>query len=375
MLDLDRVAPFLLELGLIDPTAITEGELTIVQVARRNRNFRVELAGEAGWHIKQPGDPAGGGHETLRLEAEFHRLCRSGRAAAPVDGIVPRLVHARMPEAILVFERIAGADSFASLFEGGGRDDAGVEAARGLGAALGTVHRAFAAIDPEAEGLKEWLPRALPWSLRPHEPSIARVAHNSPAVEEALRILQDGGIIAGQLDAIRASWQATTVIHGDIKFANILARTPGDSSRASGPWIVDWEMVQHGDPAWDLAGALQDFLHLWVGSMPLAEDLTAEQRVSRAEVPLSALRPAIAAMWSGYQEAVGLDGEESPRLLGRAVRFSAARLFQTALERTDGDDVLSGHAVILLQLGANLLADPGRGQVQLYGLPPIRPAA
>ena len=51
-------------------------------------------------------------------------------------------------------------------------------------------------------------------------------------------------------------------------------------------WIVDWEAVGFGDPAWDVAGALQDFLVYWVFSMPMSHELTPEQMIAQARVPL-----------------------------------------------------------------------------------------
>ena len=134
-------------------------------------------------------------------------------------------------------------------------------------------------------------------------------------------------------------------------------------------WIVNWELVAIGDPAWDLAGALQDFLSVWVASMPLSDELTAEQMIAQASVPLGTVRDAVRALWSGYRAGAGLDPVQAEGLLTRAVGFSAARLIQSAFELLVGAERLAGAAVLLLQIAANLLAEPERGRVQLYGIP------
>ena len=52
------------------------------------------------------------------------------------------------------------------------------------------------------------------------------------------------------------------------------------------------------------------------------------------------------------------------------VSFSAARMIQTAYELDHASSHLSPLAVLLLQLSANLLADPDEAQVRFYGLSP-----
>ena len=352
MLELDRVASFLVELGLIDATRIVEGDLTIRCVARRNRNFEVQLHEGSGWFIKQPGDPADGGHETLLREAEFHRLCRAERDAAPLISLVPRLVHSQMPDPILIFDLIADAINFGTLLESEHAEDIKVQAARALGTALGTVHRALERIATDGLGIDGLPSPPIPGGMLLHRPNVAQLARLSPAILEALRILQAPGGIGADLDRLGREWRPTTLIHGDIKFENTLMRIQytGVKPECTRLWIVDWEMVQFGDPAWDLAGALQDFLVLWVSSMPLSDELTAEQMAAGARVRLAALRPAIRALWAGYRSGTGLQPEDAPQFLLHAIELSAARLIQSAFEAAEGAVQLPGRSVLLLQI-------------------------
>ncbi len=169
-------------------------------------------------------------------------------------------------------------------------------------------------------------------------------------------------------------WREETVIHGDIKADNILVASTheGQSVASASIWLVDWEFVHRGDPAWDLASALHDFVMLWIGSMPLKPELAVEEMIGRAKYPLSALRPAIRALWEGYSQTAschaGAGGSSALELLERAVAFSAARLIQAAHELSLEREVLPTQAVLLLQLGANLLADTCRGRLGFYGL-------
>ena len=161
------------------------------------------------------------------------------------------------------------------------------------------------------------------------------------------------------------------MIHGDVKFDNVLVKASheADASESVRTWIVDWETVQRGDPAWDLAGALQDFLVVWVLSMPLSGVLTSSERIAQAARPLADLRPLIAGLWDEYRRTARLELDDADRFLDRAVRYSAARLIQTVYELLFMEEIVAGAPVLLLQVAANLLAEPLRGQVELYGIP------
>jgi len=197
------------------------------------------------------------------------------------------------------------------------------------------------------------------------------LADLSPGNLHLLRILQTEQGLSEQLDQICQEWQPGTVIHGDIKLDNVLVRIPQEKQEDAAVelWLADWEMVQFGDPAWDLAGALQDFLIYWVSSMPLSNELTVEEMVAVARVPLAFVRNATRALWFSYRAEAGLDVDSANEFLLRAVRFSAARLIQSAFERLYNMDRLAGPPVLLLQMSANLLAEPARGQLHLYGIP------
>ena len=109
MLDVDNAADFLLERGMIDPEAIIDGLLMIRSAARRNRNLRVDGPGGTGYLIKQPDDPAEGGHATIRAEVAFYTFCQEEPAVAEMAGIIPRLAHGDIENAVLAIELVGEA--------------------------------------------------------------------------------------------------------------------------------------------------------------------------------------------------------------------------------------------------------------------------
>jgi hypothetical protein len=372
MLDVDNVVPFLLERGLIEVAWIIDATLTIRSVSRRNRNLRIDGPEGRGFLIKQPDQPVHGRVASLRRESSFHRFCWEESAATAVTRFLPRLVHDRVEDAILVFELISDATALQIKSTGQGGRCHDLQAARALGQAMGTLHRDFRLIDPDRDPRLDWLPRALPPIFRSHQPGLEIRAGLRPSDLEILRILQTHGGFGEHLERLERSWRPETVIHGDIRFDNVLVRsTRGDDEvDAVELWIVDWEMVRVGDPAWDLAGALQDFLVLWVSSMPLSDDLAIEEMTAQARVPLGQFRAASRALWAGYRGAAALEVAEVGGFLRRAMEYVTVRLIQSAFELAVRSDRLAGQSVLLLQLSANLMADSELGQVQLFGIPP-----
>jgi aminoglycoside phosphotransferase (APT) family kinase protein len=181
-----------------------------------------------------------------------------------------------------------------------------------------------------------------------------------------LAIVQEHPEIGRELDAAAARWvgaeaAGATLIHGDVRSGNVLVVPPDAGGEAIR--LIDWELLAIGDPAWDVAGALQDLLVFWIRGLPLDAALSGEDRVRQAERPLAALHPLFAAFRDSYAAVAG------GRVFERAVPFSAVRLLQTVWEWADDVAELPAPAVMMLQVAANVLADPERARVELYGFP------
>jgi hypothetical protein len=368
MIDVDSAADYLLEKRLIDREAIIDGDLVVTSVARRNRNLRVEGPTGAGYLIKQPDDPSQGDDESLRREAAFYAFCHQEPAAAAVARVLPRLQYYDPAQPLLAVELLGGATPLWHQLSAPEARQAFAPLARSVGGALGSLHDTFRPADPAADPRLGWLPRHLPWVMLAHKPGPQLLASISPANYQALRILQTQDRLGERLDQLRKLWQPETVIHNDVRSDNILV-LPAGAPDAGAVRLVDWEMVQVGDPAWDVAGLFQDLVLFWIDSMPLANAGGVERLAAEAHCPWPAVQGALRAFWQEYARAAGLAPAEANRLLLRAVSFSAARLIQTAYEFSQSLSSMPAQSVLLLQVSANLLEDPETAQVGFYGIP------
>jgi Ser/Thr protein kinase RdoA (MazF antagonist) len=371
MLDVDTAVPYLLERKLIHQDAVLDGQLTVTSVARRNRNLRVETAA-GGYLIKQPYDPAEGGYHTLRSELGFYAFCRQEPAAAAMSDVLPRLAFFDSERSLLALDLLPAATGLWQRFWAGGSQAFPFEIGRQVGRTLGVVHRTFR--DPALlAALALWRRSPdVPWVMKVHQPGPELLATISPANYQTLRILQTQGQLAESLDRLQGEWLPDTVIHGDVKSDNILVSPPAEPERGAGAAemvrLVDWELVQRGDPAWDVAGVFQDAVLFWINGMALEAGEVSAMAAS-ARFPWGILQSYLRSFWQGYRQTAGLAADLENASLLRAVAFSGARLVQTAFEAAHQSDTLPAQAVLLLQVSANLLADPESAQLQFYGIP------
>lgn len=365
MLDVDNAATTLRDWGLIADEDIVRGDLRLVDAGRRNRNFRVIRRDRPSYLVKQPVERDA--FVTLGCEAAFYSFCAEEPAAAPARALVPRLAAYRREECVLALGLLEGVQPFGERLVA-----AGVEAAealgRGLGRALGVFHRTFRAPGPlEGDPRLAWLGRHEPWVLWVHKPGPEILSRISPGNLQTLQILQGRGELRRNLDPLRKLWRCDTVIHNDIKSDNVLVR-PAEGG-AWDVWLVDWELVQRGDSAWDLAGALHDLLAAWVRSMPIGSDLRPEQMAQAARIPLKVVKRAARGLWLAYRHASELDDAAAREQLLRSVRYAGARLIQSAYEAGVQATALHNQPVMLLQLSDNVLRDPEGACVELLGIP------
>jgi Ser/Thr protein kinase RdoA (MazF antagonist) len=364
-LTVDTVVPYLLERNLVSVAAIVEGDLEVIDAGRRNHNLKIVRRYGPSYLIKQPGEGEHFTDTTIRCEAAFYNHCKREPVAAEVGEVLPNLYCWDEERNLLVLELVDGHPLW-THYAATSPPEFSCDSAAPLGDALGTFHRAFR----ERSSLSdEWagLPMAPPWILFAHRPTPEMLARLSPAKLQVLKLLQKNRTMTASLETLRNEWTPDTLIHNDIKGDNVLVSNGahGDVSVR----IVDWELIQIGDAAWDVGTVFRDFLDYWLLSVPLSGDLSPEQMLEGAHVQLSKIRPATRAFWQAYRASARIDPDTAGLFLLRALRFAAARMTQGAYELSSSVHQPSNYAVATLQLAANILADPRDASLHLFGIP------
>ena len=352
------VVPYLLDRGLLTPAHVVDGDVTVTEASRRNRNFTVTTAGGPGFLLKQ-----GVGTErilTVGNEALAYRLVGEALERMGARPVLARCFGFDDDAHILVLELVPDALNLRAYHQQSGRFSTAI-AAR-LGDAISSVHRAV------TPGTHTGASSRAPWTLALiHVPDLSVLREISMGNLHLIRVVQQFPEFSELLQSMHEAWSPTTLIHGDLKWDNCLV-SPVARPRVSRVHLVDWELAAVGDPSWDVGSMLAEYLAGWVFSMPIAGDGTPEEMIRLARWPLERLQPAIASFWRAYADGWGWDPATEDERLLRSVRYAGVRLVQTAFEHLQGASALTAPSVCLLQLSLNTLKRPREAATRLLGL-------
>lgn len=292
LLNADTVASYLRDRGLAEFDR--EERIRVRDLSRRNHNLAVEIEGREVWLIKQIQYDTPEVVTSLAREAYCYYAAENGGPLAPLRALMPRCAYFDSAHSILVIgflEGVNAADAHLRVgpFEG--------RLAEELGRVLAQVHRT----PPPAS-----FPHELPWVLRP----LAN-GWQASARSRFLALFYAAAMIARALEELRDNWQTNTLIHGDARPENFVFSRPFEVR------LVDWELTDAGDAAWDCANVMQYYWGQWASIGAAGPEAW------------NALAMALRSFWAGYS---GGD-ERAQRLFARATRFTGARLIQTAYEQ------------------------------------------
>jgi Phosphotransferase enzyme family len=170
----------------------------------------------------------------------------------------------------------------------------------------------------------------------------------------------------GLLD-LRTRWRRLCLMHGDMKWDNVLLVTLPDGKQELR--LIDWELADLGDPLWDVASLLGSFLQHWLLNLPLQHmhgDL--QQAVARAPLQIAAVHGPARELWASYLMATRGELAVGTEFFADTVRLVGARLVLLAFELLPNEAAITPHAVFALHIARYLLAQPVQAASDLLGV-------
>jgi phosphotransferase family enzyme len=365
LLNSDSVVHYALQKGFLDFDSVVDGDLTVVEAPRRNRNFKLKQQHHAGLFVKQVQQLEPQAMATLKRENGCYSMTRDIPELASLAKLLPKF-HAYDPvRHVLVLELLNGYETLAEYHYRLGAFP--VEVATLLATTLGDYHRETREKLDKSSHVSEF-PKTPPWALSIHHQRPEWFQSLSGANAHLLQIVKQYEQFASTLDVLRGQWHFGGLIHGDMKWDNCLIRASIDATHKPEIKIVDWEMADLGDPLWDVAALLQAYLSHWIIAMPITPGATIEQNIAASPWRLETIQLPMRALWHTYRDVAAMPTDERKPLLLRTIRYAAARMIQTAYETLSFATQVNANALYLLQVSMNVLLNPEDATHELFGI-------
>lgn len=361
----NNICYYLLERGLITAESVVDGDFMVIDVSRRNRNFKIIRRQFPSFFIKQIQNWEPQAVATLQCEATCYWLAQNDSDLSGLALLTPRYHLYDPSRHILITELLPEAENLSDYHRRLSKFP--VEIAVKIGRALGTYHREN--IDKLKDGPQSaHFPKRVPWILSINQKNSQLFGALSAANSQLFNIVQTYPEFDQALDELRTRWKFDSLIHGDMKWDNCVVYRANGDGKELGFKIVDWELADIGDRRWDVGAILQAYLSFWIMSIPVNSEMSPAQFVELAQYPLEDMQPAIRAFWKAYLETLQLEGPEGAELLETCVQYGAARMIQTAYEYMQFSPQITPSALYLLQVSLNILKSPKEAIAHLLGM-------
>ncbi len=358
-----NLAHYLIGRSLITSDSVVDGDFQVVEAGRRNRNFKVVRRKSPGLFVKQISSMNAESIATLGREAAFYGMLRARPDWAALARLVPRVIDFNPEVHALALELIPDGENLTEYHLRLGVYPEAVGTS--IGQALGTYHSpGFAGVSlGGTDGAI--FPRIVPWVLNIDPTTLMPLPQFGPAGEVLAAALRQCPAVVRNLALMRRAWSWHSLIHGDIKFDNFLVS--GEPDGRPSLRIVDWEMVDLGDAAWDVASIISTYLAHWLLVRSAGAAAVSGGSDGAAIEDFGVVRPSLRAFWIAYSAARQWHPSVARLYLDHCIRFCAARLVATAFEYLYAVPQSAASALLLTRIGEGLLESPDVAVTQLFG--------
>jgi hypothetical protein len=365
MFTVDTIHQFLLDRNLITTNSLISGDYEVTSATRRNRNLQVTTLSEGDFLIKQVFDTTTENAKTVLHEIKFYKYFTEAQSS--LKSFSPDLKYADEELVILILKFYKEATPLWRYYKDRSSNFP-LDTIAAVGDLLGKLHAEFSKPEVLNDQRLSFLNTDLPFAFNMHKPHPKMLSYISPGGYQFIQKMQSSEEIMKIWMSLPEVWEVNALIHGDIKLDNFLVMDPSDlnNSGCKDIKIIDWEMAQFGDLAWDLAGALKDFIFWWTTSMP--SDKSPEETVKNAAFPFQILQPGINSFWRGYCETCRLSEKAELKLLQKAILYSGIRVMQTAYEISSRFDAIPSIAAVLFNIGQGILKMPDEARIKVFGI-------
>jgi thiamine kinase-like enzyme len=346
---------------------------TLKRFSARNFNILVTTPESQPILVKQEAPDTNGKQSgELFTEWQLQQLIADHPALSELTSFFPKVLHADRPNSIVVNHFWADYDDMQDYYDDENQEY-DPEIARELGQKLALVHRSTYDSTWQA----------------PLETSLGSPANPGRKVARRLNRVHSGIFAVTPIDCLRfyklyqqypslaaaveqlaQDHQACCLVHNDLKLNNLLIHhspTPPDTD--SRIRFIDWESSRWGDPAVDLGNLINSYLQLWLENLVVSSELSINESLQLAIVPLSSLQPVLFALFDSYRQTFPAIFADQPDFLPRVLQYAGLALIRRIEVIIDDDHIFDNRGIAMLQVAKQLLCSPTAFTTTIFGQP------
>ena len=354
LLNRANICHYLLDKGFIDVKLITDGYFTSHLIQSRNNSFIVnkKIEGQQSLFVKQVKNSNPDNLETLRNEATCYWLANNEPSFEALTNFLPKYYNYDYISNILVIEYLKNAISLNDYYES--RNDFSLDMAEKIADLLSSFHNNIFDKIKNSKSINLFR-KAIPFVFTLVGNRQKSWSNNNNQAElKMLELINQTPNFSTLVDEVRNSWKQTSLIHGDIKSANLLIEKNKKLS------LIDWELADIGDPCWDLAAVFQIFfLHYIYAELKSGQSSNSH---------LEKVKPSLNHFWNRYSEKMKFTETQKKSDLTKSLQFSALKLIHTCFESTVTSNQLMPSSAKMLQLSLNILKNPQESLTSFFDI-------
>lgn len=344
--------------GIVKASEIVDGQFCVIEAGQHNRNFKILLGDHKGVFVKQIQNVDNTSQISLLRESQCYLWAQNFPAWA---ALIPDLIGYDQDRHILILELINKSQNLREYFNQ--KNFLSEDLAGLLGQSLSTFH----GISTDLNALDLAIPqleKKVPWIFTYHKKSFFPENSLSNGAIHFAEILRGLPKLISHLDRLFDLWHPNNLIHGDLKWDNILVSNGSDIPKLS---LIDWELVDFGDTRWDVGSVFQSYLSHWIMRNYRDKEESQEKLLMLTNSNMPSMFNSIRIFWISYCEGLRIPVLTRPVYLLQCLEFGAVRMLRTTFESLYGSKEVSQHAYALIELSQQILDDPRKAAINLFG--------
>ncbi len=359
LLSIANIAFYLLDKGLITKKALINAQFTAHDASSRNHNFLInkELK-ENQYLVKQVSSLSAEKIETLKIEATCYWLANHEANYEMLKKFLPKYHLYDYMNHILITELIPNSQNLYEYFQISGNYNTllGEQQADILSSYHHKVEK-----DATKNHSLRLFKQEKPWVFMIGSQDYRQAYQSDKLAEQQLmQLVYQNPTFINLIQALENTWEASSLIHGDIKFYNFLINKDYKIGEIPSQRLIDWELADIGDPLWDVAAIFNGYLLTWV--------ISVASMAHPKKIELTDIQPIMSSFWKKYADLQSFDNATNQAKCLKTIQFLALKLIHSCFETTQGVENLQPHSAKILQLSLNILKDPQRAIKDLLGI-------